>query len=655
MRHQFVRSLAGSRDPNFKNVTLLLHGDGTNGGQNNTFLDSGPNNLTITRNGSVPQGSFSPYGDRWSNYFDGNGDYLTVPSGAFSYTSGTAYTFECWVYPTSYPVQYPTIFTANVGAGSNTASMYIENNGSCGFGQANVGTVVVAPAGSIILNRWNHIAIGKNSSNSVRMWVNGVSVATGTDTTNYAVGAIRIGLNGVNANPFAGYISNFRSVTGSDVYGYSNTAITVPTAPLTVITNTVLLTCQSNRFRDASTNNFTITRTGDVSVQRFSPFSPDAEYRTDRIAGSAYFSGANGNSLSVSSATANIDTNPFTVESWVYYLGSNNQAWFTPSPGLPWTVIGTTLRVYNATGFLSAGPIELNTWTHIAVTRDFSNVLRVFVNGVLNSSVTTTTAFNSTTPIIGERFGNGTPFAGYIAGFRMLIHTALYTSNFTPPTSPPAVINDTRWLVNFTNASIRDNAMMSALETVGNAQISTSVKKYGTGSLYFSGTTNLATNGYVKAGIGQLANLSSGDFTVECWFYGMNNSLTDTESSLFQQGEHDWRLMYRRLSGQLVLRYAVASVEQISTAGNLFSLNTWNHVAVCRSGTTTTLYLNGVSVGTTTASPANSTNFVYVGANLVGTSVYWPLNGYIDDFRLTKGIARYTSNFTPPTAPFPDF
>lgn len=661
MRHQFVRSLAGSRDPNFKNVTLLLHGDGTNGGQNNTFLDSGPNNLTITRNGSVPQGSFSPYGDRWSNYFDGTGDYLvTAANTAFQLGTGD-FSVDLWFYQTGSTASIGTRAIFGIGNNGQTGDIQLFNWWPFGGNPANTlalnssagGTLVVTNT-AYIPDTWNHVAISR-ASGVVSIYLNGVRVANASFTTNASYNILTIGRPYTNLSQehWLGYISNFRLVKG--VALYSGTNINVPTSPLSAIANTSILTCQSNRFLDASSNNFTVTRNGDVSVQRFSPFSPDAEYRTDRIAGSAYFSGANGNSLSVSSATANIDTNPFTVESWVYYLGSNNQAWFTPSPGLPWTVIGTTLRVYNATGFLSAGPIERNTWTHIAVTRDFSNVLRVFVNGVLNSSVTTTTAFNSTTPIIGERFGNGTPFAGYIAGFRMLIHTALYTSNFTPPTSPPAVINDTRWLVNFTNASIRDNAMMSALETVGNAQISTSVKKYGTGSLYFSGTTNLATNGYVKAGIGQLANLSSGDFTVECWFYGMNNSLTDTESSLFQQGEHDWRLMYRRLSGQLVLRYAVASVEQISTAGNLFSLNTWNHVAVCRSGTTTTLYLNGVSVGTTTASPANSTNFVYVGANLVGTSVYWPLNGYIDDFRLTKGIARYTSNFTPPTAPFPDF
>ena len=81
-------------DPQFNYVTMLLHGDGTNGAQNNTFLDSSTNNFTITRNGNTTQGSFSPYGSNWSNYFGGTGDYLDV---SLISTLGTGnFTVECW-------------------------------------------------------------------------------------------------------------------------------------------------------------------------------------------------------------------------------------------------------------------------------------------------------------------------------------------------------------------------------------------------------------------------------------------------------------------------------------------------------------------------------------------------------------------------------
>ena len=68
-------------DPYFNYTTLLLPGNGTNGAQNNTFLDSSTNAFSITRNGNTTQGTFSPFSQTgWGNYFDGSGDYLSGPT-----------------------------------------------------------------------------------------------------------------------------------------------------------------------------------------------------------------------------------------------------------------------------------------------------------------------------------------------------------------------------------------------------------------------------------------------------------------------------------------------------------------------------------------------------------------------------------------------
>jgi hypothetical protein len=82
-------------------------------------------------------------------------------------------------------------------------------------------------------------------------------------------------------------------------------------------------------------------------------------------------------------------------------------------------------------------------------------------------------------------------------------------------------------------------------------------------------------------------------------------------------------------------------------------LNTWTHIAFVRSGTTLTCFLNGVSVGTTTtaSSIGSASAGSYIGSSQSGN--YW--FGYIDDLRVTKGYARYTSNFTPPTAALPTY
>jgi hypothetical protein len=76
---------------------------------------------------------------------------------------------------------------------------------------------------------------------------------------------------------------------------------------------------------------------------------------------------------------------------------------------------------------------------------------------------------------------------------------------------------------------------------------------------------------------------------------------------------------------------------------------------VVRQGTGTNLtkiYINGTNDGTGTVSTNfNQTEIMYIGANRIGAT---PMKGYMDDIRITKGVARYTTNFTPPTAAFPN-
>ena len=81
-------SAAAVNDPYFMYNSLLLPGNGTNLAQNNTFLDGSTNNFTITRAGNTTQGTFSPYGPNWSNYFGGSGNSLNYPS-ASQYAIGT--------------------------------------------------------------------------------------------------------------------------------------------------------------------------------------------------------------------------------------------------------------------------------------------------------------------------------------------------------------------------------------------------------------------------------------------------------------------------------------------------------------------------------------------------------------------------------------
>jgi len=642
-------------DAQFNYVTMLLHGDGTNGAQNNTFLDSSTNNFTITRNGNTTQGSFSPYGSNWSNYFPTtNGDYLTIANNA-AFTLGQTFTVECWVFRT---INSDGTIVGRWYAGVNSAwLMHIYNSGKLAFGTGG-GSYSDVGVTSIPLNTWTHVAVS-NDATSKRFYVNGVLDATFTSENISTLGSLNLTIaqNTGGGDGLPAYISNLRIVKGTALY---TSNFTPSTTPLTAVTNTVLLTCQSNRFVDNSTNNFAITVTGTPSVQRFNPFGTSTAYSTSVIGGSGYFDGS-GDYLSAGNQTAlHLGSGNFTVEMWLYK--NSNGSYMTACGDLltgstnTFQILGdfggTKIAWYNAAvnnfTLTSTASIPVGAWTHIAFVRS-STTLTLYVNGVSDSTASLSTNYNATTSFfVGHtpELIAGRYWDGYISNLRIVKGTAVYTAAFTPPTAPLTAVTNTSLLLLTTNAAIFDNAMMNDLETVGNAQISTSVKKYGTGSLAFDGTGDYLT----IAGTPNLA-FGTGNFTIELWAYrlsGANNGLfqlSTTAGGFKQDDVNNLALAYA--SGGITY-YANNNTNVPSTT---VSNNQWDHLALVRSGTTTTLYFNGVSVSSITDSTNYTGTYLVVGG-YYSTSYLW--NGYIDDLRITKGYARYTANFTPPTAAFFD-
>jgi hypothetical protein len=667
--NMFAASKSGSadaKDPQFNYVTMLLHGNGTNGAQNNTFVDSSTNNFSITRNGNTTQGTFSPYGSNWSNYFDGSGDYLTVPDSANTEFGSGDFTVECWAYYSSISGT-PVLIDkrANTGGYSpfifyttgGTLVFYSSSNGSS-YDIANGVTI-----GSVTTGTWYHVAVSRSGS-SIRLFLNGTLANTITSSAALVNNSDAWSIGGtVGGNYLTGYLSNIRFLTGSAIY---TSAFTPPTAPLTAITNTSLLTCADNRFIDDSTNNFTITKNGDVSVQRFSPFSPTSAYSTSVIGGSGYFDGS-GDYLSLSQQTAlSYGTGDFTIEAWVYPLSVidfygvlDTRGTISTSGSLPYIfglrnssgVYKVELFLSDPTRYLASTTIPLNAWTHIAVSRS-SGTLRIFVNGVVDRTDTGITASidaNGTTQWIGGVFNTLSNY-GYLSDVRVVKGTAVYTSAFTPPTAPVTAVTNTQLLLSYTNAGVLDNAMMNDLETVGNAQISTSVKKYGTGSIALDGTGDYLNCANPSSVIHQLG---TGDFTVEFWAYLTNSGndngpIFDTRSSsgnglLIRQGNG---------AGGIANRIDAVITASATASSGTISFNTWFHLAVVRSSGTLKVYYNGTGgTGVTATGNITGTN-AYIGAFFDSLSIN--IAGYFDDFRVTKGVARYTSNFTAPTVAFAD-
>jgi hypothetical protein len=644
-------------DNQFNYVTALLHGDGASAGTNNTFLDSSTNNFTVTRNGSTTQGSYSPYGTLWSNYFNGtSGQYLnTVANAAFNFGTGD-FTVEGWVYPTSTSGTRPIVEIRTSGGATGFA--LLSQSGATTLNVYTNGGFAGASTNSLTTNQWNHVALVR-SGNTWTYWINGVSGGSFTNSSTQSDGATtgpKIGGSTTAGEVWIGYLSNIRVTKGGALYTSTFTPSTAPLTTTVSVGTVSLLTCQSNRFVDNSTNNFAITVNGTPSVQpSFSPFGATTQYDPTVNGGSGYFNSAAYLSAPSNAAFA-FGTGDFTVEAWVFpnaaYTTYNYILGVAVTNGLVFYVTGGNLvvRAYDTGDLLSSATIPtLNTWTHVAATRS-GTTLRIFVNGVQTATTTNSTNFVQGTAYIGNDGTNVAPWYGYISNLRIVKGTAVYTTAFTPPTTPVTAITNTSLLLNFTNAQIFGSAMTNNFITVGDAQVSTSIYKYGTGSIYLDGTGD-----WLSSPDNQTTAFGSGNFTVEGWIY--LNNVSSTKGIIFGRGSNSFCLRVGQsylgnVNGLGISRSGIADLEYCSFT---FATSTWYHIAVVRSGTTIYFFVNGTQQ-TTQGSGGGSYTFAaptsgfYIGCN---NDTNEPYAGYIDEFRVTRGIARYTSNFTAPTSQFP--
>ena len=643
------------KDTYFNLVTLLLPGNGTNGAQNNTFLDSSSNNFTITRNGNTTQGTFSPFQPGWSNYFNGS-SYLSAANN-ISLTGD--FTVEAWIFTPARSAANAILQIGNEATGR--IIFYVGASNQLAY--AVFGSADTNLNGSVPVNAWAHIAFVR-SGTTITAYINGIATGT-TGTVSGTVGnsaQFSIAASPTPGNYLTGYVSNLRVTTGA-LYTGSFTPSTTPLTTTVSAGSVSLLTCQDNRFRDASANNFALTVNGAPSVQAFSPFAPTAAYSAATNGGSGYFDGT-GDYLN-STITA-LGSGAFTIEGWVYFTGSvASKGVFhaATATALPSTVSGVAVASGSSGGWTlyynngsqntnTSLTAALNTWIHIALVKS-GTTLSLYVNGVLNQSQTDTANYTNQAIAIGSFYSTAQCMNGYVSGFRVIVGTAAYsgtsttTPNFTLPSAPPSPTG-TNFCLNFTNGGITDATAKNDLETVGNAQISTTQSKWGGSSISLDGTGDWLTlpitaNTIIPA---------SSSFTIEGWFR-LNSVPGGYAMMLSDSGGASSK--YFAINGSRIDAQFGSAAGTTAYCSYTFSANTWYHIALVRNGTTVNIYVDGISQTMTQGTQSNS--FLDQGALLYvgrfgGTTAY-EFNGYIDDFRITKGYARYTANFTPPTAAFP--
>ena len=641
--------------------TILLTAQTNLSSNTKVVIDESSNNAIITGIGNANLGTFSPFGSTWSVYFDGANDYLSMPtSSSFNFGTGD-FTVECWVYWNSTAIDRGLI-SRYEGASSGWALRYDTN----GLNWINGDTTILAAAHTPVGGTWYHYAACRSGS-TLRLFINGTQSANTTYSGNQDnSSSLYIGQLSSTLWPVNGYISNVRILKGTALY---TATFTPSTTPLVPVANTVLLTCNSNRFVDYSAANNVITRTGDVAVSKFSPFSPipvtSASY-------SGYFDGT-GDYLTVpSNAALTIGTSSATVEFWIYptavdgyrrVISSTNSTFTSGTFCLRYNNSSTFALVTSVTTITFSTIPPVNTWSHVAWVGVNGSSQTLYLNGV---SVGTGGSYNYTEAIqyIGGYYNVGPAefMVGYMSNVRVLKGTAVYTGAFTPSTTPLTAISDTSLLTCQSTTFIDNSANTFAITVNGDAKpviqnpftntvgvaSSYSGNTFGN-SIYFDGTTDYLSMSAVG---NPLDWPTSANYTIEAWVY--LNAFTATESSCILARRNptttstDWQFQIST-TGALVL-YNFNGSTTITATSNM-AIKQWNHCAAVISGGTATLYLNGVKVSTATAISAAST--ASVSTYIVGASNSVYLNGYISNLRVVKSQALYTGPFIPSNQPLP--
>jgi hypothetical protein len=210
---------------------------------------------------------------------------------------------------------------------------------------------------------------------------------------------------------------------------------------------------------------------------------------------------------------------------------------------------------------------------------------------------------------------------------------------------------------NGTNGSttITDNSPSPKTVTaVGNTQISTAQSKFGSGSILFNSTAQQNGTDRLEVASSSDFNFGANDFTIELWYYPLTRS--DYSSIINRDGaDFPWTLYHGTSvnSGNPSIKFgSLTAWFSADLSFGSIANNQWHHLAVTRSSGTFRSFTNGSLITTDSSwsgAIADSSGSLTVASN--GT---FTLRANIDDLRITKGVARYTANFTPPAAPFPD-
>jgi len=183
------------------------------------------------------------------------------------------------------------------------------------------------------------------------------------------------------------------------------------------------------------------------------------------------------------------------------------------------------------------------------------------------------------------------------------------------------------------------------ITAVGTAQVDTAQSKFGGGSLLLDGNSD-----YLTVPDSSDWTFGTGDFTIDFWYRPNASDYTVPIVAQFADADNYWRVLifssnrlyfYGMIGGVSIGNYYTANPQT-------WTVGTWYHVAIVRNGSTCYMFKDGISLPVSEIAAWGNMSDVAGVLNIGNLSIDY-LNGWLDEFRISKGIARWTANFTPPT------
>lgn len=577
--------------------------------------------------------------------FDGSSSLLLADRDKYRFGVGD-FTVEGW-FRVSNLSGYKTFMGLRTSDGYTEWYVGLSNNAL----EANLPTTGYVhnylSGGTVTGNVWHHFAFVR-SGGDLYLYLNGTIVSSltlnGSDAYTNANSQMRVGQQGASNYWMTGELDSLRITKG---YARYTSNFTVPTASFPVgkdetvdpFWTYTVLEMQMDDFTD-STGRHTITNNGSVT-------SNTSTYKYGTASSS--FNGTSQYLSLDTSSDWSFGTGDFTVEFWVRpTIVDTHRRWLTNTTAafdantFCIRQSGSGIYCICGTGDVTiTNGVIANAWLHFVVVRKGSTV-SVFCNGAMSGSFTSSSDLSKSQLFIGGYHSGAEYFQGYIDDLRITKGVARYTQSFIPPTrafaTSDALAGDPFWsqtvlLMNMDN--LTDATGRQTVTNNGSVSNNTSTYKFGTASASFSGSGQ-----YLSCPSNADFGFGTGDFTIEFWFY--LNVVTG------------YQYLFDMRSGSDLYFYmdnGPNSSTPVGAPGSL-SASTWYHFALCRSGGTARTYLNGTQMTSGANSSSYGTASFRIGASYL-TSEY--LNGYIDDLRITKGVARYTASFDSPSRALSSF